>query len=130
MKYILSFFILCLVFLMGCQTHIETMELLDEKISAINVSESNGLGGMNEDIIMSFTDEESMKGFKKAITSAQKQSGKVDISKPDYDVMVKYGEGQPTHGIHLWLGKENEKSMFMYIGDNEVYLTSVKDTGK
>ncbi|MFS0647293.1 hypothetical protein [Siminovitchia sp. 179-K 8D1 HS] len=39
---------------MGCQTHIETMELSDEKISAINVSESNGLGKMNEDVIPVF----------------------------------------------------------------------------
>ena len=52
---------------------------------------------------------------------------------PEYDVMVEYtsAEGQfPTHGIHLWLGKENEKSMFMYIGDDEVYLTTPKMTEK
>lgn len=41
--------------------------------------------------------------------------------------MVEYesDEGElPTHGIHLWLEKENQKSMFMYIADDSIYLTS------
>ncbi|MBU8880550.1 hypothetical protein BGM26_16465 [Bacillus sp. FJAT-29790] len=123
--------------LTGCQTQtvetIETMVLLDEKISEMKISKSNGFGGMNEDIIQSFTDAESINTFKNAIITSQKQMGKVDVSEPEYDVMVKYtsADGQlPTHGIHLWLGKENEKSMFMYIGDDEVYLTSAINTQK
>lgn len=108
MEYIISVFVvLCLVFLTGCQTHVETMELLDEKISAINVSKSNGLGGMNEDIIMSFTDGESIKVFKKTITSAQKQSGKVDVSKPDYDVMVEYG-GVAANAWHSFMARKGK----------------------
>ncbi len=66
-----------------------------------------------------------------ASTTAVKQPGKVDITKPEYDVMVEYkaDEGElPTHGIHLWLGKENEKSTFMYITDDSVYLTSPQMT--
>lgn len=88
---------------------------------------------MNEDIMQSYTDVESIKTFKNAITTAQKQMENVDVSEPEYDVMVEYtsAKGQlPTHGIHLWLGKGNEKSMFMYIGDDEVYLTSAKSTQK
>nr|WP_254119654.1 hypothetical protein [Bacillus sp. FJAT-29790] len=99
----------------------------------MKISKSNGFGGMNEDIIQSFTDAESINTFKNAIITSQKQMGKVDVSEPEYDVMVKYtsADGQlPTHGIHLWLGKENEKSMFMYIGDDEVYLTSAINTQK
>lgn len=131
---ILVLSIVGMVLLVGCQTQSnETMVLLDEKISAVEISESNGFGGMNEDIIQSFTDSESIIVIKNAIITAQKQMGKVDVVEPEFDVMVKYtsAEGQlPTHGIHLWLGKENEKSMFMYIGDDEVYLTSAKNTQK
>lgn len=120
--------------LVGCQTQpVETMVLLDEKISAVEISKSNGFGGMNEEIIHSFTDAESIKVFKNSIITAHKQMGKVDVAEPEYDVMVKYtsAKGQlPTHGIHLWLGEENEKSMFMYIGDDEVYLTSAENTQK
>ena len=107
------------------------MVLLDEKISEINISESNGIGDMNEDIILSIKDKKSIDIFKKAITTAAKQSGKVDITVPDYDVMVEYeaDEGKlPTHGIHLWLGDENEQSTFMYVTNDSVYLTSPKMT--
>ncbi|MBS4179424.1 hypothetical protein [Lederbergia citrea] len=123
--------ILGIAFLAGCQSlHGETMVLLEEKIAAVNISKSNGFDDMNVDILQSFTDDESIRTFKNAITTAQKQMGKVDVSEPEYDVMVEYENELPTHGIHLWLGKESEKSMFMYIGDDEVYLTSPKTTGK
>lgn len=40
-------------------------------------------------------------------------------------------EGElPTHGLHLWLGEENEQSMFMYVADDSVYLTSAEMTRK
>lgn len=126
--------IIGMTILVGCQTQTaETMVLLDEKITAVKISKSHGFGGMNENYIHFYTDVESLKTFENAITTAQIQMGKVDVTEPEYDVMVEYtsAEGQlPTHGIHLWLGKENEKSMFMYIGDDEVYLTTPKITEK
>lgn len=113
------------MFLAACQQdQSEKMVLLDEKISAVDISESKGLGGMNEEVLMSFTDKDSLSIFKTAITTARKQPGKVDLTEPDYDVMVQYEseEGQlPTHGIHLWLGDEGDASTFVYIGDETVY---------
>lgn len=118
--------------LIGCQLQQgETMVLLDEKISEIDISESNGTGEMNEEIILSIKDKKSIDIFEKAITTAVKQPGEVKIPEPDYDVMVEYEAeegGLPTHGIHLWLGKENEKSTFMYITDDSIYLTSPQMT--
>lgn len=118
--------------MVACQLkQTERMVLLDEKISEIKVSKSKGFGRMNEDFILSFKDKKSIDIFEKAITTAVKQPGKVDIDEPEYDVMVEYKakEGElPTHGIHLWLGKENEKSTFMYITDDSVYLNSLKMT--
>lgn len=107
------------------------MVLLDEKVKTVNVSKSKGIGGMNTEILQSFTDEKSIKVFEKAITTAEKQPGKIDVSKPEYDVMVEYeaGEGAlPTHATHLWLGGENEKSTLMYLEDDEVYLTTPETT--
>ncbi|EOR24610.1 hypothetical protein KGR20_09900 [Cytobacillus oceanisediminis] len=134
MKVIFSILtILCVaIALIGCQLQQEeTMVLLDGKISEIKISESNGTGEMNEEIILSIKDDESLDVFEKAITTAVKQPGEVKISEPDYDVMVEYEAeegGLPTHGIHLWLGKENEKSTFMYITDDSIYLTSPQMT--
>lgn len=118
--------------MVACQTQQgETMVLLDERISEVKISKSKGFGGMNEDFILSFKDKKALDTFEKAIKTAIKQPKKADKSKPDYDVMVEYesDEGElPTHGIHLWLGKENEKSTFMYIADDSIYLTSSQMT--
>ena len=130
MKILYSLFLLAgLSFIVGCQNSDgTTMVLLDEKVKEINVSKSNGVGDMNQDIILSFDDKESIKVFEKAIRTAVKQQSNINESKPDYDVMVEYVGGFPTHAIHLWLGDEGEKSILMYMVGGETYLTSSKAT--
>ena len=45
-------------FIVGCQNnHGTTMVLLDERVKEINVSKSNGVGDMNQNIILSFDDK-------------------------------------------------------------------------
>ena len=105
------------------------MILLDEKVAVVNISKSNGVGDMNQDIILSFNNEQSIKMFEKSIRTAVKQKSDINVAKPDFDVMVEYGGGLPTHAIHLWLGEENKKSTLMYmVGEGETYLTSSKAT--
>lgn len=131
MKVLYSVLLLAgLSFIVGCQNSEEnTMVLLDEKVEEITVSKSNGIGEMNQDIIFSLDDKESIKVFEKAIRTAVKQQSTINETKPDYDVMVEYGEEFPIHAIHLWLGEENEKSTLMYmVGEGEIYLTSSKAT--
>ena len=130
MKILYSLFLLAgLSFIVGCQNSDgTTMVLLDEKVKEINVSKSNGVGDMNQNIILSFDDKESIKVFEKAIRTAVKQQSNINESKPDYDVMVEYVGGFPTHAIHLWLGDEGEKSILMYMVGGETYLTSSKAT--
>ena len=116
--------------LVGCQNSAEnTMVLLDEKVKEVNVSKSGGIGDMNQDMIFSFDDKESIQVFEKAIRTAVKQQLNINELKPDYDVMIEYDGGFPTHAIHLWLGEEGEKSTLMYmVGEGETYLTSLKAT--
>ena len=130
MKILYSLFLLAgLSLIVGCQNSDgTTMVLLDERVKEINVSKSNGVGDMNQDIILSFDDKESIKVFEKAIRTAVKQQSNINESKPDYDVMVEYVGGFPTHAIHLWLGDEGEKSILMYMVGGETYLTSSKAT--
>lgn len=129
--WIVSFFSVAMI-MVACQPQqVETMDLLEEKIGQIKISPSNGIGDMNQEVTQSIDDQESLDVFEKAIRTAVKQSGMIDQAKPDYDIMVKYetDEGElPTHGIHLWLGKENENSMFMYLTDDPIYLTSPQMT--
>ena len=131
MKILYSLFLLAgLSLIVGCQnSQGNTMVLLDEKVKEVNVSKSSGVGDMNQDIIFSFNDEQSIKVFEKAIKTAVKQKSDINETKPDYDVMVEYDGGLPTHAIHLWLGEEGEKSILMYmVGEGETYLTTSKAT--
>lgn len=131
-----SFFIIliCFLSLIGCSAQQdETMVLLDEKVVEVKVSSSKGVGNMNEDILYSFQDGKSLDIFERAIRTAVKNPGKKADSEPEYDVMVEYDAskgGFPTHGLHLWLGKEDEVSTFAYLTDNVVYHTSPKMTNK
>ena len=126
------FLLLGLALIVGCQNNQEnTMVLLNEKVKEINVSQSSGVGDMNQDIILSLNDKQSIKAFEKVIRTAVKQQSDINETKPDYDVMVEYDGGFPTHAIHLWLGEEDEKSTLMYtVGEGEPYLTSSKNTNQ
>lgn len=131
MKFLKSLLLFAGLFLIvGCQNSDgTTMVLLDEKVKEINVSKSNGVGDMNQDIIFSFDDKESIKVFEKAIRTAVIHQSNINETTPDYDVMVEYDGGLPTHAIHLWLGEEGEKSILVYmVGEGETYLTSSKAT--
>ena len=133
MKILYSLLLLAgLSLIVGCQnSQGNTMVLLDEKVKEINVSKSSGVGDMNQDIIFSFNDEKSIKVFEKAIKTAVKQKSDINETKPDYDVMVEYDGGLPTHAIHLWLGEEGEKSILMYmVGEGETFVTSSKATNQ
>ncbi|MDQ0231701.1 hypothetical protein [Metabacillus malikii] len=122
------------VLLSGCVPN-ETMTLLDAEVSGVKLSISKGLGGMNEDILTSFTDQHAINVFEKSITTAVHKPGKVKDDPPQYDVMVEYEEDKdggelPTHGMHLWLGQENEPSTFIYIGDDVTYETTIQVTNE
>lgn len=65
------------LYIVACQSkQTETMVLLDEKISEVKISKSKGFGRMNEDVIVSFKDKESLDIFGNAITTAIKQPEK------------------------------------------------------
>ncbi|WP_456276763.1 hypothetical protein [Bacillus sp. AK128] len=118
-------------FIVGCENQQQEnrMVLLEEKVARVNLSYSNGVGGMNEDIILTFEDRTSIKAFENAILTAVKQGSSIDERQPDFDIMVEYGEGLPAHAIHLWLGEEDEISAFMYmVGERETYITTSKTT--
>ena len=122
MKILYSLFLLTgLSLIVGCQNSQEnTMVLLDEKVKEVNVAKSSGVGDMNQDIILSFNNKESIKVFEMAIRTAVIYQSNINETTPDYDVMVEYNRGLPTHAIHLWLGEEGEKSILMYmVGEGE-----------
>ncbi|GAA0288046.1 hypothetical protein GGQ92_003030 [Gracilibacillus halotolerans] len=122
-------FLLAMIFIVGCTNQEQTMDLLDENIREINVSKSNGVGDMNQDILVSISDKESIKIFENIIRTAVKQKSNNDAVKPDFDLMVEYEGDLPTHAIHLMLGEKGEESILMYIdSEGETYVTSSNST--
>jgi hypothetical protein len=132
MKIIYSLLIIIgLALIGGCQSSEgNTMVLLDEKVKEVNVSNSVNVGEVNPNIIFSYDEKEAIKVFENAIKTAVKQTTNIETI-PDYDVLVEYDGGLPTHAIHLWLGEEDEKSILMYmVGEGETYVTSSKATNE
>ena len=121
----------CCVTLIACQSQNEEMILLDS-VSDISISKSNGYGGLNDSYILTINQKETISGFEKVLKNAKQKKQKVDTikGKPDYDILVRYENGE-THGLHLLLGNIEEESIIIYIGHEENgYIVSPKDTNE
>lgn len=133
MNKLTTIFLLITTLLAGCLSQ-EMMTLLDQEVNAVSISRSEGLGGINENTFHTFTDDESIAFFEQAITTAQVSNLKSRDRQPDYDILIEYKPtdegGFPTHGLHLWLGQEDEKSKWSYIGDDTIYISSEKVTNQ
>lgn len=131
-KLLLSFFLtFCSVALIACQSQNEEMTLLDS-VSDISISKSNGYGGLNESYFLTINQKETISGFEEVLKNAKGKKQKVDTIKegPDYDILVRYENGE-THGLHLLLGNVEEETIIMYIGHEENgYIISPKDTNE
>lgn len=121
----------CGVTLIACQSQNEEMILLDS-VSDISISKSNGYGGLNDSYILTINQKETISGFEKVLKNAKQKKQKVDTikGKPDYDILVRYENGE-THGLHLLLGNIEEESIIIYIGhEDHGYIVSPKDTNE
>ncbi len=106
----------------------ETMVLLDESIERVDISVSNGVGEINDEVFVSYTDKKSIQVFESVITNAREDQ--VDVSMtPDYDLVVSYGDNFPSHAIYVWLGEAGEESVLSYLaGDGETYVADAQAT--
>jgi len=107
----------------------DKMTLLDT-VSDFSISKSKGYGGLNEDYFVSIHQAEDLSTFEGILKNAKGVKSDVDVNneKPDYDLFVRYKNGE-THGLHLVLGNEGEESIFMYIGhEKNGYTISSEET--
>ncbi|WP_216829695.1 hypothetical protein [Alkalihalobacterium elongatum] len=127
-------FVIILTTLTGCDsTQEETMDLLNEKISSIEISKSIRTGEINHDVLKTLKDQQSINRIEKAIRTAITQPSHININEttPDFDMIVNYAEGYPSHPIHIWLGEEGTESTLTYIfGEKQTYVTTVKSTNE
>ncbi|MYL58245.1 hypothetical protein GLW20_12085 [Virgibacillus halodenitrificans] len=129
-KILLSFTLFfCALFLFACQSQEKQMTMLDG-ISSISVSESDGYGGINENYVTTIDKDTIISRFEEIFKNAEGKKQKVDVGteKPDYDILIRYENGE-THGLHLVLGNTREESRVMYVGhENNVFDISPEGT--
>lgn len=121
----------CSITLIACQSQNEEITLLDN-VSDISISKSNGYGGLNENYILSINREEAISGFKEVLKNAKGKNQDVDVfnEKPDYDILIRYENGD-TQGLHLLLGYAGDESVITYIGhEKNGYIVSPEDTNE
>lgn len=121
----------CSVTLIACQSQTEEIILLDN-VSDISISTSNGYGGLNENYIISIDREEAISSFGEVLKNAKGKNQDVDVSneKPDYDILIRYENGD-TQGLHLLLGNAGDESIITYIGDEKNgYIVSPENTNE
>lgn len=94
----------------------------NDQWTKVSLAHSEVIGQINLEFFNEFEDKESVETFKSLFENAVQQEGIVDISNPDYDVVVVDDEGK-THEMHLWIGESDEKSALMWLDDtNTIYL--------
>ncbi|MFD2923175.1 hypothetical protein [Halobacillus naozhouensis] len=84
----------CVSLLFACQSQEKEMTLLDD-ISSISISKSDGYGGINEDYFTTIDKDTLISKFEEALKNAEgkKQKGDVDSENPDYDILIRYEDG-------------------------------------
>jgi len=81
------------------------------------VSRSLGFGSVNAAHYGSFTEKWQVDIFVKAVQSADKIQGILDLDQPDYDVVIEHG-GKKWE-IHLWLDAQAMHGMYTYVSNTD-----------
>ncbi|WP_058308184.1 hypothetical protein [Gracilibacillus massiliensis] len=93
------------VLLIGCHSKEASSFELKGEIVKISISESKGFYEINPNFFIELKDDYAIEIITKAITTAEKQAGSVDMAEPEYDMRVFYDHGK-KHDFHLWIEEE------------------------
>lgn len=88
---------------------------LTESGDRVVVSRSLDFGHVNEKPYAVFSEEDALEVFAKAIKTAKRGEGILDISFPDYDAVIER-DGKREE-IHLWLNRGSKHGMYTYVSD-------------
>lgn len=120
------------VLLCACQQiEGETLALLDEPIAEIRVTESSGIEITDEEdaeTLYIFSDSEDIAVLEKALKTAVLNEELIPPADPEYHLYVHYDKNLPVHAFHLWLGKDEDESLLMYMIDESqsMYVVSAE----
>jgi hypothetical protein len=101
----------------GSNNEIATTPNAGERVAAeqVTVSRSLQFGKVNAAVYGVYKQSADIKVFEEAIKTAGKIEGILDISKPDYDIVIASGRSQRS--VHLWLHPKSEIGMYTEVSD-------------
>ncbi|MDQ6423230.1 DUF4362 domain-containing protein [Paenibacillus sp. LHD-117] len=100
----------------------------DMQGNRVVVSRSLDFMRVNEKPYAAFEGKDEIAAFSKAVKSADKMEGQLDVSFPDYDVVI--DQGGKRKEIHLWLDAGSDHGMFTYVSDTGTGYTLTKEATK
>lgn len=126
-------FILILVFIyivtIGCtlQTNIDksTVIELNADIKEVHILQSTKLDKEGFNSSVSYTNKETLQTFRNIITSATKQNGIVNMTNPNYKLIVIY-EDKSSKEFYLWI-RESEIGALMHTEDTHTLYNLSED---
>jgi hypothetical protein len=92
--------------------HLQDAESLGDQVV---VSRSLSFGLVNAKPYGDFIEKVQVDAFVKAVQTAEKIQGILDVVQPDYDVVIK--QKGKWWKIHLWLDAQSEHGMYTYVSD-------------
>ncbi len=84
-------------------------------VKEVKLSRSIGFGDVNDAVLGMFKEQANIDIFLDAIHRAERIEGKLDIRRPDYDVIL-YAKDE-VYSIHLWLDTSIDGGMYTYVSD-------------
>ena len=118
MRRILLCFAVLIMFvsISGCLAD-RSVTLDGKEVIQVNISDFEGFGYVNPDTTTVFADNNSMSIFLKAIGSANRIEGILDVAYAHYNFNVIFKDGS-NKGYHLWLYEES--GMIMEVNDTHI----------
>jgi hypothetical protein len=130
-KYLLTFFLLSLLIILGCKEKNQDARLENDGGSIDLICNQQARVSTNECTDQQFDDLQSFQIFKTAIESAEKMSGKIDYA-AEYNLNITFHKDQTTKAFHLSLGtKRDMKGLLVNLIDtNQGYEIPVTQANK
>jgi len=85
------------------------------EVERVVISRSQRVGSVYPAVLGTITEPDALKIFVDSFSTAEKLLGKLDIGKPDYDLIFSIDGSQ--HSFHLWLDHKNDNGLYMYVSD-------------
>lgn len=120
-------FALTILLLIACSPY-SNLDV-ESEVDEVTVSSFKDFGSINEDYHLFFEKEAYIKTLVDAINTSKLAGGDVDMPEGDYDILLKFNEGQ-SEGFHFWISEDSSTGTIMKIDDTATAYKLTKRSTK